>query len=226
MKYEISTGLIYEKFGENVECPLCEIKKTVEKGIVEQFLGDAVMEDHTREEVNELGFCVRHFDLLFNRPSKLGLALQMETRVKTLNKKLSEPKNYKQALKEVNKIEEQTKTCIVCKYLNEHMNRYYKTIAKMYDNEKDFRELFAKNKGFCLEHYKELLRFSKYAGGKTKEYLELLFSLENQSLSKIIGGINWFCLKHDYRNQLKPMGEAEGVLERTRTKLFGDDKEI
>ncbi|MBR2614593.1 MAG: hypothetical protein IKC71_03230 [Clostridia bacterium] len=226
MIYEISTGLIYEKFLENSECPLCEIRKVVEKGITDQFLGEAVMEDHTREEVNKLGFCGRHFDLLFDRPSKLGLALQMETRVKSLNRNLTEPKNYKQALKQVELIEKESSTCIICKHIEILMQGYYKKIAETFANEQDFRDLIVKNKGFCLEHYKELLRSSKYAKGKTKEYLEVLFSLENKSISKIIGDLNWFCLKHDYRNQLKPLGDAKDALPRTRIKLYGDDKKV
>ena len=62
------------------------IKKVVEEQLVHEFLNDAVMEDRTRIEVGKLGFCEKHFDMLLSRPNKLSVALQLETRVKVLQK--------------------------------------------------------------------------------------------------------------------------------------------
>lgn len=226
MKYEISTGLIVEHFNDKSECPLCEIKKIVERGIAEQFLNDAVMEDHTRAKVNELGFCKHHFEMLFNRPSKLSLALQISTRMKTLNRKIGEIKNFKGAKKQAEDLKKSRASCIICEYTDFHMVRYYKTIAQMFFNEPDFRKQLESTKGFCFDHYEELLTYANYAKNKTNEYLDALSTIQNRNIARIIGELKWFCDKHDYRNSNKPMGNSEDVLQRSKIKLYGDEKDI
>ena len=224
MKYEISTDLIVENFNGKSECPLCEIKKIVERGIAEQFLNDAVMEDHTRAKVNELGFCDHHFDMLFSGPSKLSLALQISTRLITLNKKIDELKSFKMAKKQAETLRKARSSCIICEYTDFHMVRYYKTVAQMFFNEPEFRKQLEGTNGFCLRHYEELLKYADYAKSSVKDYLEALFLLENRNMARIIGDLKRFCDKHDYRNRSMPLGDAENVLSRSRVKLYGDEK--
>ena len=80
MHYHIDTGLIYEKFKTDCECPLCAIEKKVTEQFLHEFLNDAVMEDDTRIKVGKKGFCAKHFDMLFARKNKLSVALQIRTR--------------------------------------------------------------------------------------------------------------------------------------------------
>lgn len=82
MGYHIGTMLIYEHFDDGKICPLCRIRSVIDQRLTEQYLGEGVMEDSTRKEVNELGFCAEHFDKLYSLHSKLGLALQISTRLK------------------------------------------------------------------------------------------------------------------------------------------------
>ena len=90
--------LIYEHFDGGEICPLCRIRKVINERLSEQYLGEGVMEDSTRKEVNELGFCKEHFDKLYSLPSKLGLALQVSTRLKKKTDKLIyKPANVKDA---------------------------------------------------------------------------------------------------------------------------------
>ena len=56
MNYHIGTMLIGENFDGGKECPVCRIKRAVDLRLTEQYLGEGVMEDHTRAEVNALGF--------------------------------------------------------------------------------------------------------------------------------------------------------------------------
>lgn len=55
MNYHIDTGIIYEKFGEPCECPLCAIEKKVQEQFLHEFLNDAVMEDDSRIAVAKKG---------------------------------------------------------------------------------------------------------------------------------------------------------------------------
>ena len=222
MQYHISTGLIIKHFEENNGCPLCEIEKIVEYNICRELLADGCMDDDVRAEVNAKGFCLKHFEQLYEMPSKLGLALQITTRMNTLFKgALAEPKNLRTAKKQSKQIEEESKKCIVCDYTEKEMVKYYKTIAQLYSNEEEFRKLLANSEGFCLKHYSKLLKYSEYAGFSVKKYLECLYELESKRLNKSVELLKAFANRHDYRNLGKPLGEATTALPRIKNYLFG-----
>lgn len=225
MSYHIDTGLIKEKFKVDCECPLCEIKKIVEEQFLHEFLNDAVMEDSTRQKVNEKGFCQRHFDMLFNRPNKLSVALQTATRVKYLQKFIENTDNAKKVISNAKKLEELSKTCIICDYTEASMVKYYKTIAQMFVREKSFYKTLFSSKGFCLKHYTELIKYSKSAGYMAKDYVNLLASIQNRNVNRLSEELKVFCDKHDYRNANMPLGSSETALPRMRIKLYGDEKE-
>lgn len=221
MYYHIGTMLIDENFDENYECPICRIKKTVDTRLTEQYLGEGVMEDHTRAEVNKLGFCSRHYDLLYSMPSKLGLALQASTRLKTIAKELKPVKNDKQAKNQAETLTEKTSACVICKYLDEHMVRYYKTVAEVYSDSLSFRERFSRCRGFCLEHYAELLRFSSYAGSEKSSYRDSLYAVEKRRVDELQNNLLKFCDRHDYRNANKPLGEEKYALKDCEETFYG-----
>ena len=162
MGYHIDTGLIKEKFKVDCECPLCEIQKVVEEQFLFEFLNDAVMEDNTRIKVGQNGFCARHFDMLFSRPNKLSVALQIGTRADVISPLLTDVKSVKAAKKLAEKIDKSYVSCVICDLVQESMVKYYKTIAQMFEREKDFYKTLVSSKGFCLHHYAELLRYCGY----------------------------------------------------------------
>ena len=221
MAYHIDTGLIKDKFKNACECPLCEIRSVVEEQFLHEFLNDAVMEDNTRIKVGKLGFCARHFDMLFSRRNKLSVALQIGTRMDNLLNIVKETSGVKNALKQARKIKEAMSTCVICDLVEESMIKYYKTIAQMFEREREFYKTLLATKGFCLHHYSELLRYSKSAGFVSKEYVRILSSVEQRNLERLQSELKEFCDKHDYRNALKPLGSAETALPRTREKLYG-----
>ncbi len=221
MNYHIDTGLIKEKFKIDCECPLCEIKKIVEEQFLHEFLNDAVMEDNTRIKVSKLGFCDRHFDMLFSRQNKLSVALQIRTRVDVLQKNFDQVKSIKNALKQSSQIEKAMSTCIICELTDESMVKYYKTIAQMFAREKDFFKTLIASKGFCMEHYAMLLKYSKSASVFAKDYVNLLSTVQMRGIQRVQDDLKKFCDKHDYRNANEPLGNAETALPRIRTKLYG-----
>ena len=225
MSYHIDTGLIKEKFAVDCECPLCEIKKIVEEQFLHEFLNDAVMEDSTRQKVNEKGFCQRHFDMLFARPNKLSVALQTATRVKYLQKFIENTDNAKKVISNAKKLEELSKTCIICDYTEESMVKYYKTITQMFVREKSFYKTLFSSKGFCLEHYTKLIKYSNSAGFMAKDYVTLISSIQNRNVTRLSEELKVFCDKHDYRNANMPLGSSETALPRMRIKLYGDEKD-
>ena len=219
MGYHIDTGLIYEKFNTECDCPLCEIKQIVEEQFLYEFLNDAVMEDNTRIQVGKKGFCERHFDMLFARPNKLSVALQVHTRLDKMLPLLNINGNIN-AKKTADKIENSVDSCVICDLVQESMIKYYKTIAQMYLNEKRFYKILLSSKGFCTKHYAELIRYSKFASFAKKDYLNVLSTIQMRSYQQTLKDLKDFCDSHDYRNAYKPLGSAENALPNARTKLY------
>ncbi len=221
MNYHIDTGLIIEKFNVDCECPLCEIKKVVEEQFLHEFLNDAVMEDNTRIKVGKLGFCDRHFDMLFSRQNKLSVALQIRTRTEFLEQYLTELNSLKHAKKQADNLEKAMKTCVICDLTDESMVKYYKTIAQMFAKEKDFYKTLLGAKGFCMHHYAMLLKYANSASVFAKNYVNILSGVQMRGISRVEADLKKFCDKHDYRNANEPLGSAETALPRIRTKLYG-----
>lgn len=221
MSYHIDTGLIKEKFAENCECPLCEIKAVVEEQFLHEFLNDAVMEDNSRIAVGKKGFCAKHFDMLFSRQNKLSVALQIETRIDKVSDLFSPIKSAKKGAKLAERIDESFSTCVICDLVGESMIKYYKTIAQMFTHEKEFYKTLIMCDGVCLKHYAELLRYAKHAGKMADYYVEILSATESRAFTAVKENLNEFCRKHDYRNALKPLGNAENALPDARLKIYG-----
>ena len=227
MNYHIGTMLIDENFTESCDCPLCRIKARVDGRLTESYLGEGVMEDNTRAEVNKLGFCEHHYSLLFASRSKLGLALQISTRLNTVLKEIKIPKNAKEAKKQGESILKLNQTCVVCKYLDEHMVRYYKTVAQVYQNVASFKERLLSTHGFCLEHYAELLKYSSCAGSKQKEYLQDLYTVQIKRVKQLKKDVDEFTYHHDYRQVNNPLSQgAKDCLKETSNLFYGDKFKI
>ena len=118
-------------------------------------------------------------------------------------------------------LEKANSTCIICDLLGESMEKYYKAVAQMYAHEKDFPPILENGKGFCLRHYKELLKYSGKAGLKQKEYLNVLTGVETRNLERLNKELLAFCNSHDYRNAYKPLGTAASALPRAGEKYYG-----
>lgn len=221
MGYHIDTGLIYEKFKVDCECPLCEIKAIIEEQFLHEFLNDAVMEENTRLKVGRNGFCADHFNKLYTRQNKLSVALQIQTRVETLQKIITPQTSVKGAKNQAKKIFDSMETCMICALTEESMVKYYKTIAQMYKKEKDFYKILLSTKGFCLEHYACLLEYANNAGFASKEYVTILTDLQSRNMARLQQELQGFCDKHDYRNAMTPLGASETALPRMGVKLYG-----
>lgn len=221
MKYRIDSGFIIEKFKTESFCPLCAIEKTIEESICRELLGDGCMDDDVRRAVNEKGFCEKHFDLLYSLPSKLGLALQMQTRITSVAAKLTVPTNAFSAKKYAKILLKESDSCIVCDLTKEEMQIYYATIARLYAENADFRSTFASCNGFCNKHFANLLNHAKNAATRKKQYLKSLTDVQQKRFSSDLSLLKQFAARHDYRNIGKPLGKAEKALPNIRQDLYG-----
>lgn len=221
MRYHINTGLIQEKIGAKEFCPLCEIEKIVESGICKELLGDGCMDDDMRSSVNEKGFCPEHFEMLYSMPSKLGLSLQIQTRIRFVAGKLTVPTSAIAAKRAAKVLLNENKKCIVCDFTDDEMIKYYKTVAQMFDNEEQFRKILAESDGFCIKHFSKLLEYCDYAKKSTKQYLKTICDVQQKRFSTDLNLLQKFNARHDYRNIGKPLGEAENALPNIKKDLYG-----
>lgn len=245
MKQHIDTIPIWEAFQADCECPLCRLRLKNEAMYVDNFLGASVMEPSTRVEVNQKGFCQKHFQMMFDSGNRLGLALLCHTYLKETMQKLDKDAQVAReaAAGEAGKsllarmggkksegvqgaadsAQAISDGCILCERLDATMERYLYTLVYMWKHESDFRAAFEQSKGFCLKHYSLLLaQAQKDLGGKElAQFVETLCGLQKQNLERVEKELEWFTLKFDYRNQSKPWGNSQDSVERTINKLRG-----
>lgn len=223
MYYSISTTLIYEKYKKGVGCPTCKIRQKVESDLVTQFLNEAVMEDSMRLKVNRLGFCEKHYEVLYAGNSKLGLALQATTRIASLNSVIKKVGDVKSAKKEVEKLKDMTGSCIICELIEYNMKRYYETIARIYKDDEGFRQTFKEVDGYCYGEFIRLLDATKYAGSFSKDYISDLIDVEKNYLNKVEETLREFTDKFDYLKRSSPLSkEGANSLITAESLLYGD----
>ena len=222
MNYHIGNMLIYQEFNGKNQCPLCAIRNILEKRLTEQYLNESVMEDFQRRMVNEKGFCLHHTEMMLARQNKLSLALQHITRLTALKGRLEITGEPKIAKEMADFFIDSDSRCVICDGVEVNMIRYYKTVAEMFFAEKKFKEILQNTKGFCLEHFGQLLRYASFARTRKKDYIYTLTKLEQAGVQSLLEDLNWFAAKHDYRNADKPWNGAEDSILRSVVKMHGD----
>lgn len=237
MKEQIYTIPINEAYETDCECPLCLLEKKSEQDAVEYALGAAMMEPDFRVESNDKGYCRKHFEMMFQKPNKLSLALVMETLVAENIKKLSAfekkmsakgkgglfKKGPSAAEELIKQLDEMEKSCIVCDKINYTMERYITVLVEMWKTEPEFRSRFENSKGVCLPHMKQLLvAAEKRLGSKdAAEFASILYIKQMQELNRISDDVHRFTLKFDYRNKDMEWNGAEDAPKRSIEKTAG-----
>ncbi len=217
MSYSISTMFVWRFFNDECDCPLCKLQLKIENDLLNLYLSEAVMEDEERKLVNAYGFCAKHYDAMYSAKNKLGLALQVKSRLYTINKQIVLPKDYKQAKKQAEILKDKTCSCIICKRLDDTMQRYYQTISKMYDKEEKFKnENFNQIKGLCLTHYTKLLEHANYAKSSCNDFLKVIYEKAKSYADNLYETVDNFTLTFDYRNSKLPDKETASALKTAR----------
>ena len=166
MKYTLDTLPVLDAYRENGECPLCRLRISCEDQYVDSMLGAAYMEPDCRVKTNEVGFCTRHFELMFERRNRLGLALMTHTHMQQVTRDLKTIlsdggsqkgllaafRNGKSEETRAAKIRKRLSGCVICEQVDSTVSRYAYTIAQLYGTNAEFQRMFDNSKGFCLPH--------------------------------------------------------------------------
>ena len=238
MKYTLDTIPVLDAYKTGCECPLCQLRIASEDSYVDSMLGAAYMEPDCRVRTNDVGFCTRHFQLMYDRRNRLGLALMTHTHMQEVIASvkaildasapargglLTSLRGGKPAEGAPQKIRARMSGCVICEQLENAINRYAYTIAQLYGTNSEFKAMFDGSKGFCLPHLALVLEMAeKTLSGETlRTFKEAVKAVELPNLHRIEGELEWFTLKFDYRNTDKPWGNSRDAVERAINKLMG-----
>lgn len=248
MRYHIDTIPVWDSLKLDGECFLCALRRRIELGEVERYLGASVMEPDVRVNVNERGFCCHHQTMLYGMSNRLGHALMLQTHLEESRKRVGKPyeairkaaKAYAEssiadkltgkaaaAKKEIAeqgaKLTEMAGTCVLCDSINENMDRYLHTFFHLYHTDGEFRRRLAASKGLCMADAALLMSHAadELNGKETLAFIDMIVELQEKNLKRMQDDIDWFIKKFDYRFDAEPWKESRDAVERTVNKLRG-----
>ena len=238
MKYTLDTIPVLDAYKTGCECPLCQLRIACEDSYVDSMLGAAYMKPDCRVRTNEVGFCTRHFQLMYDRRNRLGLALMTHTHMQEVISsvesilKADEParggllaslRGGRDEGGTPQKIRARMSGCVICEQMEGAVNRYAYTIAQLYGTNSEFKAMFDASKGFCLPHLALVLEMAEktLSGEALRAFKAAVSAVELPNLKRIEGELEWFTLKFDYRNTDKPWGNSRDAVERAINKLMG-----
>lgn len=211
--------------GETYDCPICLLQAMLENNELEIILGASMMEPDVRIETNKKGFCKHHYDKMFEKGNRLGLALILESHVAEVEKKIFEGGTLLDGKgeKEQKKLDELEHTCFVCDRMNYNFIKMMDNMVYLWKTEEDFREKFKNQKYFCLPHYKQLLEYGRNALDKKQfaEYFKVARDIEKKYISELGNDVSWFCKKFDYRYDSEPWYNSKDAIPRALNFLSG-----
>ena len=235
MKYELQTIPVWRAFKAEPECALCHLEHESEERNVTFFLGNSIMAPEMRVELNEHGFCRRHFHLLLTGQGRLGYSLALNTHLQTLMKRYArtEAKIAKSSGRAVGKavceyaedLRRQERDCLMCDRIRANMLNFTFTIAKLYLDEPDFAAVLTGSKGFCLHHLPGLLEMGLEVipAKRQRGWHELLFGLQRRTLEQVSADLEAFSWQFDYQTEKKTPEHARDAVPRAVQKLAGYD---
>ena len=203
MRESLLTIPINEVFEPKCGCPICLMRNSVEEHICEYIMGAAMMEPDVREETNELGFCLTHFNMLLKQNNRLSLALMLNTHLAQLREEVLEKKDgvFNKGAK-AKKIVEAKETCFVCSKVDWGVNHMLETVFTMFKNDEGFRKLYSAQEYLCIPHYRKLITAaqSKLKKDDLKAFCDATDELAAKYAKALNSDVKEFCDSFDYRN--------------------------
>lgn len=231
MAEQIYTIPINEAFDKTLEsetpdCPLCLLRRMLEKNEIERITGAAMMEPDVRIETNKKGFCRRHFDMMTGGGgSRLPIALMLESHIAETEKEIFSGGTLfdGKGAKEEEKLARLEGSCYVCSRVGNAFSKMLGTVIYLWENEEEFREKYKRQTCFCLPDYKLLLAAGR--DNLPKKMFGEFFSVSRDIMKKYIhelgGDVSWFCKKFDYRYDSEPWYNAKDSVPRAINFLSG-----
>ena len=228
--YTIPVNEAFEASAENPACgcPLCALYRRLEENELDLILGASMMEPDVRIKTNKEGFCRTHYDMMFVRKNRLGMALTLESHLKELQTELRggffdnlRGRPDAGPAKRIRALEE---SCYVCRRIDFHFAHMAETVVLLYDTDEAFEQKLKKQPFFCLPHYRLLLETAAARLPKKKlpDFVKIVAGVTEAYMQTLTDDVSWFCKKFDYRFDAEPWGNAKDSVERAMRFLRSD----
>lgn len=179
-----------------------------------------MMEPDVRIKTNRQGFCRTHYDMMFVRKNRLGMALTLESHLNELKHDLAAgglggmiggP-----GAKPMKRIETLEHDCYICERINYHFDHMIETAVLLWEQDEAFAPKLQKQPYFCLPHYRRLLEYARMRLPKKQqgEFVKQAATVVESYLEALSGDVSWFCKKFYYRYEEEPWGNAKDAVER------------
>ncbi len=226
MKQDICSIPISEIFEPMDGCPYCRMRDMLEDRMATYITGAAMMEPDVRVETNRLGFCKNHFDSILKRGSRLSVALILETLLAEVDKELLDQKLPPKKLSK--NIEVRENSCFMCENIDKNMENLAINAMVLWQNEAEFRDLYAKQTHICVKHYSLVTRLSQKKVHKKNLpiFSEVNKRLCGNYMTEVSGDITHFCRMFDYRNAGGDWKNSRDAIERAIEFLSGEKVEV
>ena len=224
MKENICSIPVNDVFLPMDGCPMCRMRDMLESRKAEYVTGSAMMEPNVRIKTNEQGFCFRHFSMMVKQGKRLSNALILESHLQQISEQLVPPSpGGKPDKKRMAALGTMLNDCFICRDIKENMDNMVRIVHAMWISEPEFRELYARQKYICLEHFYLLINSDQKGLGKTLQpFYEETSRLTGGYLVELKKDISHFCSMFDYRNIDGDWGNSKDSIERSIEFLTGD----
>jgi len=200
-------------------CAFCALYRKLEEDELDLILGASMMEPDIRIQTNVKGFCRTHYDLMFTRKNRLGMALTLESHLAELRKDITEanlpliPARGEKPARRIKALEE---SCYICRRIEYNYARMVETVVLLWDTDEDFPAKLKAQPYFCLPHYRRLLDCAQHRLNKKKqaEFATALSGVVLPYFDKLQNDVSWFCKKFDYRYDEEPWYDSKDAIER------------
>ena len=206
-------------------CPFCSLYNKLENDELELILGASMMEPDVRIQTNKEGFCRTHYDMMFVRKNRLGMALTLESHLAELREEITDGGLFSAVgANAIRRTGELGDTCYVCRRIEFNFNHMIETAVFLWDRDEEFQVKLKSQPYFCLPHYHALLSVARDRLGKKKFplFYKDVSSIVESYAEKLESDVSWFCKKFDYRYDQEPWYDSKDAVERAIKFLRSD----
>ncbi len=220
---QIYTIPVNEAFEAADGCPFCRLYEKLEENELDLILGASMMEPDVRIKTNEQGFCKDHYNKMFVRKNRLGMALTLESHLDELRKEIKDSPLSPAGTRAKKRIGALEESCYICSRIAFHFEHMFETAVLLYDRDEAFRPKMLATPYFCLPHYRRALSTAERRLQKKKAaaFAKDAASVVEPYFDSLREDVSWFCKKFDYRYDDEPWYNSKDAVERAIKFLRG-----